>query len=203
MKKLKVIIFTLASFPIFGQSYLGTNQKPAPDESSKTVAYNWKTLTQDNFSVGYPTNWELNTSGEDGTSLILLSPITSKGETFRANINLVIQDLENYDLEKNDINSQTITLKKVTESTLTKIKNYIKPRGGKIISSDLVNVGGISLQKVIYNFVGKDGLKLKSEEYILLQNNKTNYRLTFTCQEHKFTDYQATAEKILDSFKML
>ncbi len=203
MKKLKVIIFTLASFPIFGQSYLGTNQKPAPDESSKTVAYNWKTLTQDNFSVGYPTNWELNTSGEDGTSLILFSPLTSKGETFRANINLVIQDLENYDLEKNDINSQTITLKKVTESTLTKIKNYIKPRGGKIISSDLVNVGGISLQKVIYNFVGKDGLKLKSEEYILLQNNKTSYRLTFTCQEHKFTDYQATAEKILDSFKML
>jgi len=217
MKKINIILFLLllTSFTSFGQKIhkdirnkAGNLSNPLTQELHRIDGDNWKILSKENYTIKHPPSWEVNTSGEDGTSLILFSPITSKGETFRANINLENYDLENYDLEnydleKNDINSQTITLKKVTESTLIKIKSFVKTHGGKIISSDLVNVGGISLQKVICNFVGKDGLKLKSEEYILLQNNKTRYRLTFTCQEHKFTDYQATAEKILDSFKML
>ena len=199
MTKLKVtaILAMLASFPIFGQSFSNLSSKPPPDESSKTVAYNWKTLTQDNFSVGYPTNWELNTSGEDGTSLILFSPLTSKGETFRANINLVIQDLENM-----DIDSKSINLKEYTERSLIQIKNNNIKSGGKFISSDLVNIDGISHQKVLYTGVSEEGLKLKFEQYYWVQNNKA-YVLTFTCQDYKFTDYQATAEKILDSFKML
>ena len=200
MTKLKAtaIIAMLASFSIFGQAWDGTKgKKPAPDESIKTAVYNWKTLTQDNFSVAYPTNWEVNTSGEDGTSLILFSPITSKGETFRANINLVIQDLENM-----DIGSQSINLKEYTEHSLIPIKNNNIKSGGKFISSDLVNIDGISHQKVLYTGVSEEGLKLKYEQYYWVQNNKA-YVLTFTCQDYKFINYQSTAEKIMNSFSIL
>ena len=138
---------------------------------------------------------EVNTSGEDRTSFILFSPLVSKSEKFRTNINLIIQDLGGFDIDSRTI----INLKEYTERSIVEIKNQNTRSGGKIISSDLINVNGISHQKVIYTGVSKEGLRLQYEQYYWVEKNKA-YVLTLTCQEDKFKDYQAIGEKIFDSF---
>ena len=125
----------------------------------------------------------------------MFSPLVSKSEKFRTNINLIIQDLGGFDIDSRTI----INLKEYTERSIVEIKNKNTKSGGKIISSDLINVNGISHQKVIYTGVSKEGLKLQYEQYYWVEKNKA-YVLTLTCQEYKFIDYQATGEKIFDSF---
>ena len=203
MKKINIILFLLllTSFTSFGQKIhkdirnkAGNLSNPLTQELHRIDGDNWKILSKENYTIKHPPSWEVNTSGEDRTSFILFSPLVSKSEKFRTNINLIIQDLEGI-----TIDSRTINLKEYTERSIVEIKNKNTKSGGKIISSDLINVNGISHQKVIYTGVSKEGLKLQYEQYYWVEKNKA-YVLTLTCQEYKFIDYQATGEKIFDSF---
>lgn len=203
MKKINIILFLLllTSFTSFGQKIhkdirnkAGNLSNPLTQELHRIDGDNWKILSKENYTIKHPPSWEVNTSGEDRTSFILFSPLVSKSEKFRTNINLIIQDLEGI-----AIDSRTINLKEYTERSIVEIKNKNTKSGGKIISSDLINVNGISHQKVIYTGVSKEGLKLQYEQYYWVEKNKA-YVLTLTCQEYKFIDYQATGEKIFDSF---
>jgi len=218
MKKINIILILLllTSFTSFGQTKVSqslpiTKNNPIDNEITKNnpidneILYkptlfstkhynNWEILSKENYTIKHPPEWEVNTSGKMGTSFILFSPLVSKSEKFRTNINLIIQDLEGI-----TIDSRTINLKEYTERSIVEIKNKNTKSGGKIISSDLINVNGISHQKVIYTGVSKEGLKLQYEQYYWVEKNKA-YVLTLTCQEYKFIDYQATGEKIFDSF---
>ena len=208
MKKINIILILLllTSFTSFGQTKVSqslpiTKNNPIDNEILykptlfSTKHYNnWEILSKENYTIKHPPGWEVNTSGKMGTSFILFSPLVSKSEKFRTNINLIIQDLEGI-----AIDSRTINLKEYTERSIVEIKNKNTKSGGKIISSDLINVNGISHQKVIYTGVSKEGLKLQYEQYYWVEKNKA-YVLTLTCQEYKFIDYQAIGEKIFDSF---
>jgi len=207
MKKINIILFLLllTSFTSFGQKIhkdirnkAGNLSNPLTQELHRIDGDNWKILSKENYTIKHPPSWEVNTSGEDRTSFILFSPLVSKSEKFRTNINLIIQDLGGFDIDSRTI----INLKEYTERSIVEIKNKNTSSGGKIISSDLINVNGISHQKVIYTGVSKEGLRLQYEQYYWVEKNKA-YVLTLTCQEDKFKDYQAIGEKIFDSFKIL
>jgi hypothetical protein len=192
----------LTSFTSFGQKIhkdirnkAGNLSNPLTQELHRIDGDNWKILSKENYTIKHPPSWEVNTSGEDRTSFILFSPLVSKSEKFRTNINLIIQDLGGFDIDSRTI----INLKEYTERSIVEIKNKNTSSGGKIISSDLINVNGISHQKVIYTGVSKEGLRLQYEQYYWVEKNKA-YVLTLTCQEDKFKDYQAIGEKIFDSF---
>ena len=204
MKKINIILFLLllTSFTSFGQKIhkdirnkAGNLSNPLTQELHRIDGDNWKILSKENYTIKHPPSWEVNTSGEDRTSFILFSPLVSKSEKFRTNINLIIQDLGGFDIDSRTI----INLKEYTERSIVEIKNKNTSSGGKIISSDLINVNGISHQKVIYTGVSKEGLRLQYEQYYWVEKNKA-YVLTLTCQEYKFIDYQAIGEKIFDSF---
>ena len=204
MKKINIILFLLllTSFTSFGQKIhkdirnkAGNLSNPLTQELHRIDGDNWKILSKENYTIKHPPSWEVNTSGEDRTSFILFSPLVSKSEKFRTNINLIIQDLGGFDIDSRTI----INLKEYTERSIVEIKNKNTKSGGKIISSDLINVNGISHQKVIYTGVSKEGLRLQYEQYYWVEKNKA-YVLTLTCQEYKFIDYQAIGEKIFDSF---
>ena len=191
--KLIVFIFLIGIYSSVGQSFTGAgSQKPSKDMNSY-----WKTLTEENFSVKYPPNWELNTSGEDGTKFILFSPLISKNEKFRANINLIIQNLKGLTV---DSSSSPINLEEYARRSLIEIKNENIKNGCEVVSSDLVIVDGVSHQKVIYTSVN-NGKKLKHEQYYWVKNNNA-YVLTLTSLGYKFVDYQSTGEKIFDSFRI-
>ena len=148
----------------------------------------WSNFKKVNFSINYPIEWELNESGQMGSEFILFSPLSSKNDNFKENVNLVIQDLSAYNLDLN----------KYVEISENQIKTMITE--GNIITSDRKNKNGKEFHKVIYT--GKQGIYvLKYEQYFWVENNKA-YILTLTCKESEFSDYKNIGEEILNSFEL-
>ncbi len=148
----------------------------------------WKSFEGDNYSIEYPADWELNESGEIGTSFILFGPVSSEEDLFRENVNLLIQDLKGYGLN----------LETFVEISEGQVQTMITD--GKIIESTRQTNQALPYQKMI--FTGKQGTyDLKFEQYYWVVDDKA-YVLTFTCEETQFDNYKTVGEKILDSFQL-
>lgn len=180
MKTIKFIgiLALITNFAAYGQ--MTENKAKIPD--------GWKSISDNTYSINYPDNWVLNTSGQMGSSFILFTPLSSKQDQFRENVNLIIQDLTGHNLD----------LDKYVALSENQIKTMVT--NGEIIESKRITTGNLDYQKVIYT--GKQGLfNLKFEQYFWVIGNKA-FILTFTCEESQFDNYQATAEKIMNSFKI-
>ena len=160
----------------------------AVGQTAEVPSVEWESLLKDDYSVEYPDSWELSQSGQMGTSFVLFSPISSKQDQFRENINLLIQDLTGYG----------ITFDKYVEISESQISTMITD--GKIIESKKVSTDSLFHQKVIYT--GRQGVfNLKFEQYYWVENDKA-YILTFTCEEDQFEAFKEIGEKILNSFEL-
>lgn len=148
----------------------------------------WKLLSDDNYTINYPDSWELNKSGQMGTSFILFSPLSSEQDQFKENVNLIIQDLSGHNLD----------LDKYVEISEGQIKTMITD--GRILESKRMTTKTLNYQKVLYT--GRQGVfNLKFEQYYWVVENNA-YVLTLTCEESQFDNYQVTGEKILKSFEL-
>ncbi|MFT4805631.1 MAG: hypothetical protein ACI9YE_002853 [Psychroserpens sp.] len=148
----------------------------------------WNTLNEKNYSIEYPSDWELNKSGQMGTRFILFSQLTSKNDQFKENVNLIVQDLTGHNIDLNQY----------VEISENQIKTMITD--GNIISSERVKKDEKEFQRVIYT--GKQGIyDLQFEQYYWVENSNA-YVLTLTCEITVFTDFKNTGEKILNSFEI-
>jgi hypothetical protein len=146
----------------------------------------WKILDHSNYSIQYPETWELNQSGQMGTSFILFSPLESDKDKFKENINLIIQDLS----------GRNIDLSKYTEISEGQIKTMVT--NSNLIESKRMKNESVEFHKIIYT--GDQGIfHLKIEQYYWVINEKA-FVLTLTCEQDKFADFQEISEKILNSF---
>ncbi len=147
-----------------------------------------KIFSKDNYSISYPNNWEINSTGQMGTSFLILSPVESEQDQFRENVNLLIQDMSAYNIDLNEFVS-------ISEG---QIKTMIT--NGSLVSSERIKTGKNDYHKVIYT--GDQGIyKLKFEQYYWVINKKA-YILTLTCETNQFEAYQNVGEAILNSFKL-
>lgn len=150
---------------------------------------NWKTVNDNNFTIEYPDNWELNKSGQMGTKFILFSKLSNSSDKFRENVNLIIQDLT----------GSNIQLDKYVEISENQIKTLVT--NGKIIESKRISDKRYEYHKMIYT--GKQGVfDLKFIQYYWVLNNKA-FVLTFTAEIDEFDDYVQVANGIMDTFKIL
>lgn len=180
MKRIIRLLTIISAFAISGYTMKNNTQHEATEE--------WKTFVEDNYSIQYPTTWELNNSKQMGTSFILFSPLTSEKDQFKENVNLLIQDLKGYNLD----------LDKYTAISEEQIKTMITD--GKIVESKKMTSGTSAYQKIIYT--GTQGIfKLEFEQYYWVEKDKA-YILTFTCEESQFADFKPVGEKILNSFQL-
>lgn len=164
MKKLLFIILLLAINFTFSQT-------------------EWANFEKDNFSIDYPKDWSLDTSGQMNSQFLLFSKV-EENDTFRENVNLIIQDLKGQDM----------TLKSFIKLSENQITSMVE--NGKIIESE--NHG--SYQSVIWSgFIS--GYNLKFKQFLFIKDEKANV-LTFTALETTFDAYIETGAKILDSFKL-
>ena len=182
MKEIKIFgLLIIAVLSACGQQ---TKQK-----ENKIVEEGWTLLTENNYRIVYPENWELDQSGDNGTSFFLLSPLSDYKDKFKENVSLVIQDLRGHNL----------SLDKYVENYESKIGTIFMD--GNLISSDRMKMKGSEFQKIV--LTGKQGpLNFKSEQYYWVENNKA-YALSFICEENQFDDFHGTGEKILNSFELL
>jgi len=148
----------------------------------------WKKITQSNYSVEYPSNWELDQTGKMGAIFFMFAPLESADDKFRENVNLMIQDLT----------GRNIDLDKYTEISLDQIKTQAV--NGKLIESKKLKDGSGEYQKLIYTS-DQNGFHLKYEQLYYVKDNKA-YLLTLTSEQNKFDEFKADGEKILNSFKL-
>lgn len=148
----------------------------------------WKTLTQNNYTIQYPSNWELSQKGEMNTSFFIFSPFDSDKDIFRENVNLLIQDLS----------GKNIDLNKYVEISEKQIKSLIT--NSNISESIRLKKNDKQYHKIIYS--GEQGaFKLMFIQYYWVIDNKA-YVLTFTSKKDTYNSFKETANKILDSFEL-
>ena len=171
MKRILIILtFTINTIFVFGQT-------------------EWKTLSENDFKIEYPDNWELNRSGLMGTKFILFSKLSKSTDKFRENINLIIQDLT----------GSNITLDKYVEISENQIRTLVT--NGKIIESKRVSDNEFEYHKMVYT--GKQGaFDLKFIQYFWVLDNKA-YVLTFTAEITEFDNFVQIGERIMNSFKIV
>jgi hypothetical protein len=146
-----------------------------------------KTLSTAKFSISYPATWELNESGQMGTTLILLSPRESPSDKFSDNVNLIVQDLTGYNL---DLDGYT----KISEEQIKTLITNSKVMENKKIAAPVEH------QKLVYT--GDQGaFKLKFEQYYFVVGNSA-YVLTFTAEQSNFDQLQTLGEAVLNSFSI-
>ncbi|MFD0964690.1 hypothetical protein ACFQ1O_11805 [Pseudofulvibacter geojedonensis] len=158
------------------------------NDSQTSVLDGWKSIVDNNYSINYPSNWELDESGQMGTRFILFSPLSSDQDQFRENINLLIQDLSGHNLD----------LEKYVEISIDQINRMITD--GNILKNKRKLNKELNYHQLIYT--GKQGeYKLKFEQYLWVIKNKA-YVLTLTCEDEQFSNYQKIGEEIMNSFKL-
>ena len=176
-----VIAFLVLSMMACGQS---TKVEEAPKEN---LNKNWNTFTQANYSVSYPSVWELNQSGDMGTSFIIFSPKESEQDNFRENVNLLIQDLT----------GKNIDLDKYTQISEGQIKTLAV--NSTIVESKDLASGEMKYHKMVYTS-DQGSFHLKYEQYYWVLS-EIAYVLTFTTEQSTFNTFKETGEKIMNSFK--
>jgi uncharacterized lipoprotein YehR (DUF1307 family) len=128
--------------------------QPTKEESTKKQETNkdWNTFAQANYSISYPSAWELNQSGEMGTSFILFFPKESEQDKFRENVNLLTQDLT----------GKNINLDNYTQISEEQIKTMAT--NSVLIESKDIVLKSIKYHKIIYT--NDQGVyHLKYEQY--------------------------------------
>lgn len=170
---------------------IGCGQTAVKQESSNTKAKTidgWETLSEINYSIQYPSTWELNQSGQMGASFVLLSPLENNEDIFRENVNLIIQDLT----------GQSIDLDKYSEISEGQVKTMIT--NSTLIESKRIKNENVEHHKLIYT--GDQGiLRLEFEQYFWIENNKA-YILTLTCEQNKYSEFKDLGENILNTFSI-
>jgi hypothetical protein len=168
---------------------------PHQASSNPVNPTNWKTLTQSNYSIQYPTDWNLEQSkdlGELPPSInylfTILSPVESKDDQFRENVNLITENL----------NGKQIDL--LTYSRLAKAQVESGMKNAQIIEDQIVTNRLRKYYKLIWTW-DYETLNLKVEQYSWLLDGKV-YILTFTSEQDKFAKFKSIGESILDTFTL-
>jgi hypothetical protein len=179
---MKLIKFSVLSFGILSLFSCGNS-----NEDGKDAERDWKTHAENDYSIHYPDNWELDLSKKNGMSFMILSPADSDSDLVRENVNLLIQDIPD------GMNMDQYI--KVSES---QIKSVIP--GSSILKSERQLSGEAEYHKIFYTGVeGQSNYKF--EQDIFLKKGKA-YILTLTCEQDQFDKYQEVGDKILNSFRL-
>ncbi len=158
----------------------------AHEASALNKSNGWKSLDGTNYSVKYPQKWEVDQSGTMGTTFILFSPLESDKDTFRENVNLVIQNLSGFNID----------MKKFVDISEGQLKTMITK--SNLIESRGIKSGTEEYHRMVYT--GEQGaLKLRFEQYYWVINDKA-YIITFTCEQAAAGKYTDTGQAILKSF---
>lgn len=139
------------------------------------------------YTIQFPESWRLDTSGQMNTEFILFSPISNNKDDFSENINVLIQDLSEYNM----------TFEDYIETSLNQVNTLVP--SSKIYEKGKVTKGGIPYYKMVYSgYVAERMLKFKQYFYVIDQKA---YVLTFTATTESFDEYVDLGTNILDSFK--
>ena len=173
-------LFIMVSAQVKSVSNLEFLQNELPED--------WVKLDKTDFSIQYPDSLTVDTSGQMGMSFMLFTNQASGTDLFMENMNLVIEDLQGYE----------ITLDDYVEVSKTQLKQYITAL--KPVSSKRITVDGREYHKLI--FTGKQGqFNLKWQQRYYIENGKA-FVLTTTSEKDQYDTYSSVLGKVMSTFKI-
>jgi hypothetical protein len=184
-------------------SYLACGQITTETAVGKiAIASNWKKFDRANYSIRYPTDWNLEQKQDKtpGTAMLypftILSPIESSTDKFRENVNLVVEQLKGRTID--GVDGQNIDLDKYAELSTNQLK--LEMSNFQIVETKKIENSRRKYYKTIFTW-DYEAFKLKVEQYYWVANGKA-YVLTFTSERDKFPKFRKTGEKILNTFTL-
>lgn len=148
----------------------------------------WKVFDSENFVISHPNNWDVDQSGQMGTSFMLFSPLTSKEDRFKENVNLIVQDLTGFNLD----------LDQFIQMSEEQIKTMLVD--GKIITSKRLEEEGQDIHML--TFSGTQGVfDLEFDQLCFIKKEKA-YIVTFTYEASEKEKYRELGTDILKSFRV-
>ncbi len=157
MKKIFIKFSVLVTVFLIGNIVFGQNDEVI-----------WNTLTKKDYTINYPSNWQLKGSIGVYNEFVILSPITSRNDRVRENVNLVIQPT--YSSLKEHFSEMVYDLKRaypnIRVQVSEKVGNYYKG---------------------IFE-VHQNNLNFRVEQRLWVRDNKA-YILTFTCEKEQYWNY--------------
>jgi serine/threonine-protein kinase len=142
----------------------------------------WKTWRTKACSLNYPGDWAFDNSGSAGTTVAFYAPSDS-GDTFRENVNLVVQDVKGMDLT---------TYAQRTES---EVRTHLGE--ASIIRSETERTPA---EVHTLEYAGKlNGRDMRFKQTLRIVNGKA-YVLTYTADPATYDEYLYLADAILNSF---
>jgi hypothetical protein len=147
----------------------------------------WTPYYHRDFTIVYPSDWELDTSGQRNTALFLFTPLDDEKDAFRENINLLIQDLT-----QSPVNLDQYI--KITEGQISSMGNMY------LLKNERKKAGNRPFHHMVYTG-DHAGLDLIFEQYIWVVNNEA-FVLTFTCEERMRDRFKDAGQKVLNSFRL-
>lgn len=144
----------------------------------------WKTFDDRFYTIKYPGSWELNTSGANNTSFILIAGGT-ENQPFRENINLIISKLPD----------PTVTIDFFAKASEQQIASNFED--SELIESTRVRTQKSEYQKMIYTGT-KSGIDLKFTQHYWVIDGVA-FVLTFSANRDKWDEYATEVEQIFQT----
>lgn len=168
---------------LFLASACKSSEKKAP------LKQGWLRLEEPDYSISYPDSFELDKSGRLRTKFILSVKSEDYYRVFRENVNLMRQNIKSMNLD-------LAGFAKLSEKEILELIPE-----AKLISSESLKKNKQAYHKIIYTGE-QQGMKLQWLQYYFVEGDRA-YVLTFTARQAVFSDYQALAEEICESFELL
>jgi len=173
------IQFFLICFAVFFLVSCAQKPKEAEVRSMPEIPTEWQVFEGEAFSVRYPQEWEIR-EDLDGVVFCLLSAPVSSSDSFRENVNLVIEEL-----------TMEVSLDKYAALSLRGIKGKYKVADEKKYIVDGQEYYHLILKE-------KDNLCLEQNYFI---KGKKAYILTFIYDPQELKEIRTEGDKILKSFR--
>jgi hypothetical protein len=166
----------------------------AVDYADSLLTYN---NSKHNFSIQYPSTWELIENRVDSEVENISSTIEIKSPFEGA------QDLlqEEFLISINKL-QENITFNDYVDNALNEFKNVYKDF--QLISNNLTKIDNHNGRKLSYSYIaGEDPLSIKliMNHNIILDGNKV-YVLSFGTPPNKYYEYSSLIQKIINSFNI-
>ena len=165
------------------------NPKPNPISLAQLSAEDFKIFEDSlqRFIVSYPSNWELITQNYQNQVINgFLAPIDSQNDTFRENLNIIV---ETY--------SSPIQLDNYYQMNINQLKTFPDIQ---FLGNYDGFVSEIPSKILIYSRL-LNGKNLTFSQVFLVQGNK-GYILTFTAESNKYQAYQPLFQQMMDRFRL-
>lgn len=157
------------------------------EEAAPPVApEGWETADKSDFTIAYPTDWELETDGASGTEFAVYSALEGASDEFQENVNVVSEVLPN----------RVVTLEEYSEASRSQLKDAFE--GFDLIEEKELSDAYGKYRYIIYhaNYVGMD---LAWKQQFRIQGGKA-YVLTYSATQANFDTFSETADQIFSTF---